>query len=277
MQRLLEEQLQLPHQIRSDLLPDLPGSPGEEGPSTNRPELDAEVRRLIHDLNNVLTGILGYAELSMTCCTEGTNRTQYLSQVLEQAQRGVGLLAAFRHGRQLRSARPTPGMAAEPVQPGLDGAQAGQGNPAQPANDGRQWTGKRILVVDDDPLLLQLMCHTLTSAGYQVLAALDAVQALRVQENTEEPFDLLLTDVYMPQMSGLELLQEMQCLGRMVPAVLTSGSLALEELKENALVRYCRLLPKPFQAKELLQVVRGSLDAAPNGIGEIEAETPLSS
>ncbi len=62
----------------------------------------------------------------------------------------------------------------------------------------------RVLVVDDDEPSRELFCKLLTSAGFAVRAASDGLDAIRHMEETR--FDVVLTDICMPQMDGLELL-----------------------------------------------------------------------
>ena len=66
----------------------------------------------------------------------------------------------------------------------------------------------KVLVVDDHALSRELFCEVLTSAGYAVRAASDGLNAIRHMEETR--FDVVLTDVSMPQMDGLELLTEIR-------------------------------------------------------------------
>ena len=66
----------------------------------------------------------------------------------------------------------------------------------------------KVLVVDDDEQSRDLFCKVLTSAGYAVRAASDGLNAIRHMEETR--FDVVLTDVAMPQMDGLELLTKIR-------------------------------------------------------------------
>ena len=66
----------------------------------------------------------------------------------------------------------------------------------------------KVLVVDDHALSRELFCEVLTSAGYAVRAASDGLNAIRHMEETR--FDVILTDVSMPQMDGLELLTKIR-------------------------------------------------------------------
>jgi DNA-binding NtrC family response regulator len=66
----------------------------------------------------------------------------------------------------------------------------------------------KVLVVDDHELSRDLFCKALTSAGYAVRAASDGMNAIRHMEETR--FDIVLTDLSMPQMDGLELLTKIR-------------------------------------------------------------------
>ena len=67
---------------------------------------------------------------------------------------------------------------------------------------------QKILVVEDDPDLLSIITQTLSSAGYRVLPAYGGEDALR--KSQRERFDLILTDLAMPKMSGVELIETLK-------------------------------------------------------------------
>lgn len=65
---------------------------------------------------------------------------------------------------------------------------------------------KKILLVEDETFIADLYSHHLTKAGFQVKVANDGATGLKILEG--EPFDLLLLDIMLPQMNGLELLKQ---------------------------------------------------------------------
>jgi CheY-like chemotaxis protein len=67
---------------------------------------------------------------------------------------------------------------------------------------------QKILVVEDDPDLLRIVTHTLSSAGYRVVPAYGGEDALR--KINRERFDMILTDLAMPKMSGVELIETLK-------------------------------------------------------------------
>jgi DNA-binding response OmpR family regulator len=119
-----------------------------------------------------------------------------------------------------------------------------------------------ILVVDDEPNLVEYIRQTLDRAGYQVLAAGDGLQALEVLET--HSVDLILTDIAMPRMNGYQLHE------RVIenPSWVTIPFLFLSALADDSNIRYGKelgvddYLTKPFDMQDLLAAVRGKLRRA---------------
>ncbi len=63
---------------------------------------------------------------------------------------------------------------------------------------------KRILVAEDNKLILETIAHSLTREGYEIIKAADGKECLKILEDTE--VDLIITDLYMPSMNGLEVI-----------------------------------------------------------------------
>jgi len=121
----------------------------------------------------------------------------------------------------------------------------------------------RILVVDDSPDLLIILVHTLRGAGYHTVTAPSGKDALR--ELAAQSFDLVLTDLSMPEMSGVELIEHIrgdQQLQRLPIVVITgfgSGPLATAAMQAGANALLC----KPFQRQQLLREVQQWIPASP--------------
>jgi two-component system cell cycle sensor histidine kinase/response regulator CckA len=109
-----------------------------------------------------------------------------------------------------------------------------------------------VLVVDDHPGMRQLARMILEQKGYVVLSASNGVEALMVYASYHSRFDVVLvTDVNMPQMGGIELAARIHAMDPSKRVVLMTGSI-LEEVPE-----YCTMLTKPFQPDELTAAVEG--------------------
>jgi two-component system chemotaxis sensor kinase CheA len=80
---------------------------------------------------------------------------------------------------------------------------------------------KRILVVDDTITARILMKNILESAGYLIKTANDGTEALKLLE--KEQFDLLVTDIEMPKMNGIELTSAVRKSGQVIPIILVTS------------------------------------------------------
>jgi len=118
--------------------------------------------------------------------------------------------------------------------------------------------GERILVVDDDPGVLQLCTRTLTAEGYQVQEAGGGQEALARLE--DERFDLLLVDIKMPEVDGLAVLQQARQFDPGVAAVIITGYGTLENAIEALRTGARGFLLKPFDPDELLAAVSDALE-----------------
>ncbi|HVN06623.1 MAG TPA: response regulator [Bryobacteraceae bacterium] len=120
-----------------------------------------------------------------------------------------------------------------------------------------------ILVVEDGAAVRNLVCRMLVQNGYRVLEACDGHHALRICSAHPEPIELVLTDVVMPNMKGLELVERLRRVRPGVRILLMSG------YAHEPLVQLCNrdrnaFLAKPFTSVELVERIREVLDA-PDG------------
>ena len=117
-------------------------------------------------------------------------------------------------------------------------------------------TGRRILIVDDDPAIRATLSLLSTTMGYRVRSAEDGLSALR-QIRQEEP-DLLLSDLYMPGMSGFELLSIVR---RQFPAIHTIAmSSAFSGVEVPTTVKANAFYEKASNMGVLIQLLSASPD-----------------
>jgi DNA-binding response OmpR family regulator len=119
----------------------------------------------------------------------------------------------------------------------------------------------RILVVEDDSLVLQLYSNVLLRSGYQVDTAEDGDagwKAICLAEYTLDRYDLMITDNSMPKVTGVELITKLRSENMSLPVILATGMAPAntEHLHLSA------ILTKPFSAAELLQTVGEVLQGA---------------
>ena len=118
-----------------------------------------------------------------------------------------------------------------------------------------------ILVVDDDAGVRTLTMRLLERAGFRVLAAADALQALDVVATHGAEIDLVLTDVVMPGMSGRDLAEELWRARPDMRVLFMSGYTEDAITRHGVLARGTHLISKPYSASELTAKVRQVLDS----------------
>jgi len=123
----------------------------------------------------------------------------------------------------------------------------------------------KILVVDDDARILRSLDRLLTREGYEVETAADGFIALKMFE--ERAADLVITDINMPGMDGIEVITALQGLRSDVPVIAISagGLLPSEVLLQNAdMLGAISSISKPFDVDTLLEAVSRALVGEPS-------------
>lgn len=112
----------------------------------------------------------------------------------------------------------------------------------------------RLLLVDDQPELRRLFRRSLTKAGFEVIEAADGEIAIELAQQLR--FDVVVSDISMPDVGGLELLRALRQLDPDLPVVLTSGSLASEESIDAAELGAYAYLLKPVDFETMRETAR---------------------
>ena len=118
--------------------------------------------------------------------------------------------------------------------------------------------GKRILIVDDAPVTLEVLERNLTEEGYQIFTASGVGQALGILEDTE--VDLVITDMRMPNVVGLDLVRHVRQNLKDTAVMMITGYPSIEGAVEAVKDGAEEYLAKPFTAEELLSAVSRVLD-----------------
>lgn len=118
---------------------------------------------------------------------------------------------------------------------------------------------KRILIVDDSQAELSLF-EMMISAGsdYEVILARDGKEAIELF--LKEQFDLVLTDLYMPNMNGIMLVKEIRKHNKHIPVIGCSGAFFDDDDDEIQDMEFTELLHKPFREKELTDLLAKHLN-----------------
>ena len=117
-----------------------------------------------------------------------------------------------------------------------------------------------ILIVDDEPEIASIFSEVLSAEGHHTLAATSPARALEIARNAEGGIDLLLTDVMMPEMNGVDLARRIRLDRPGIGVLFISGHIdSAIELPNGS-----RLLPKPISIARLCEAVWSMLPARPN-------------
>lgn len=130
-----------------------------------------------------------------------------------------------------------------------------------------------VLIVDDEPALRRLVARWLTRAGFDVVEASDGVVAIDIARR--QRLDAVVTDVRMPRMGGLELLELLLQLQPRLPVILVSASDEVPDAQAARSRGATDFLPKPVNLTQLLAVVQQAIDRKRNGaVAEVPSSAP---
>jgi DNA-binding response OmpR family regulator len=118
----------------------------------------------------------------------------------------------------------------------------------------------RIILVDDEPAIRRNLARYLTAQGHDVRAAGNGREALLAFD--EGGVDLLITDINMPEMDGIEILNALRARGSSVPVIAMSGGGQFDKtllLGSATMLGAVVTLEKPFELDQLLRAVDGLL------------------
>jgi two-component system, cell cycle sensor histidine kinase and response regulator CckA len=108
-----------------------------------------------------------------------------------------------------------------------------------------------VLVVDDEPMMRSMMSQILQQEGLSVLTADCAAQALSIFQSHQSRIDLLITDIVMPGMNGMDLATLLQAEYPGLPVLLMSGYCDVQQIGDRF-----EILEKPFSLSDLITRVR---------------------
>lgn len=142
-----------------------------------------------------------------------------------------------------------------PVHAGEDQPRAASLEPGRPGG-GKE----KILVVDDEEYILSSLQRVLKLSGYRVVAVRDSLEALRVFDRTPDEFDLVITDLTMPGMTGIELVRNLLGIRPDIPVILSTGFNDIITEQEACALGIRKLLLKPAGSEDVKRAVRSALE-----------------
>ena len=128
-----------------------------------------------------------------------------------------------------------------------------------PEDDLETGTG-RVLVIDDDPILVKLLVEMLSIMGYEAESNTSSKDGLKIFKDSPDEFDLVITDMTMPEMNGDALAREILSIRNNIPIILCSGfneQISQAQAKEIGITEF---IMKPINMKALSSVLSKAMD-----------------
>jgi DNA-binding NtrC family response regulator len=116
----------------------------------------------------------------------------------------------------------------------------------------------KILVIDDEMVVLNSCRKILSAEGYELQTVRTGVEGL--ERLSREKFDLVLTDLMMPEMSGIEVLKRIKLLDQDLVTIMMTGYSTVQTAVEAMKLGAYDYIPKPFTYEELLEAVERALE-----------------
>ena len=259
-----------------------------------------ERRKVGHDFNNLLGTIVGNAELARADLDPQHPARESLDEIVKAslaAKQQIRVLlgppdqrvaapllqeppgegtgpttwrpapptrrGGFMATQQVQEEQAAPPAASPPPPSPAAGRVPQADAPPPPAAPAAPTSSRRVLYVDDDEMMLFLAVRTLERLGYGVQGCVSAAEALAVCRQHPAPVDLVVTDLNMPDRSGLDLAADLRALHPDLPVVLSSGCVTpdLEAAAHRVGIR--GILDKPTTADELATVLGRLLPKPP--------------
>ena len=130
----------------------------------------------------------------------------------------------------------------------------------EPVDESMPGGHERILVVDDEWVMTDVLTKGLTVLGYQVTSFISSLDALKAVQADPDLFDLVITDQTMPKMTGTELVVKIHEVRPALPVIWTTGTVEDNMLEEATCLGFSALIKKPAALYVIAQTVRRVLD-----------------
>jgi CheY-like chemotaxis protein len=120
--------------------------------------------------------------------------------------------------------------------------------------------GETLMIIDDEPLMIELFKQFMSKRGYRVVTALSGAEALEAFDAENGAVDVVITDMSLPLMDGIEIAQAIAARAPNIPVLIATGhdkSIAQYGLPENVVA----VIQKPYQNRVLAEQIRAILDA----------------
>ena len=122
---------------------------------------------------------------------------------------------------------------------------------------------ERILLVDDEEIVLETMGDDLREAGFDVIEAKNGVEGLR--HFKEKEFDLVISDLMMDEMDGFGVLREIKRISPETPVIIITGYPSSKAAKEALMLGASDIIVKPSEMGDIFKAVRRHIESSKTG------------
>jgi len=196
----------------------------------------------LHSLNNLLQGIIGLSELLNCNFDLPADARTDSKAILELAQNASDLIKKIRQASRVEDAESETRVVE--VTPDVE----------VPKPKSR--SDVNILIVEDDPLVLKVVAGMLKAVGYSTITAQDGLEALERYKENPDKVSLVLSDLAMPRMSGLQLAEELLANNPNMKIIIMSGYMQEEPEIDPDEFGLAAWLEKPMTAARLTAVIQ---------------------
>lgn len=118
-----------------------------------------------------------------------------------------------------------------------------------------------VLIVEDDEPFSQVIARSFESVGYKVFIAINGQEGLQIYKKHEKSIDIIISDVIMEEMNGIEMVREIRKINSQIPVLFITGQKIDEKLQQEIKKLQANILAKPFETAELLKNVNKFFNA----------------
>jgi len=198
-------------------------------------ELAQHTERAAHDFNDLLTLVLGHVTLAQNALDQHGDPSPHLREIQRTAGQAASLSQQLLSFARLNAV------------------------PSQPQRKTEAPSSGYIIIAEDEPMVAELTRRILVHAGHRVRVTHDGRAALDAIRKDADDIELVVSDIVMPFMSGLELAKILSEERPDLPLLLVSGYPEDDRRLSDETLAKTPFLPKPFKAADLLAAIDGLL------------------
>mgnify|MGYP001583198962 FL=1 len=223
-------------------------------------ESSKPARRFVHDISNALGNAIGYAELLTMMLSEEEMFAGQKLAAIRRYQNAVseGLASANALIQQERSRKNQMQMAQGPDQ--VLQVFKGRDSKSASSETTAPLVQRHVVIVDDEPSIAEFLAELVRSSHYKATVFTKSMEAYDYLALNNEPVDLLIVDQVMPELTGVELANNLHATNVKIPVVLCTTDHDFIDDPSEQPVNIRHLISKPVDIRELTELISSVID-----------------